>query len=73
MMRDRGIKRERYAHFGVAEYWIVDPATKRIEVYRSSDGWERPAVIATDSFEWEPVRGGPRLTVNVVELLRDFR
>ncbi len=28
---DRGIKFEDYALHGVAEYWIVDPATKSIE------------------------------------------
>jgi Uma2 family endonuclease len=72
-LRDRGIKRERYALFGVDEYWIVDPAAKRIEVYRQDEGWERPAVIATESFEWVPVSGGPRLTLNVADLLRDFR
>lgn len=30
--RDLGIKRERYALFGVSEYWVVDPAAQSIEV-----------------------------------------
>jgi Uma2 family endonuclease len=30
--RDRGIKQKLYARGGVAEYWIVDPATKSVEV-----------------------------------------
>lgn len=72
-LRDRHLKRDRYALFGVAEYWIVDPVAKQIEIYRRDEGWERPAVIATESYEWVPVSGGPTLTLNVSALLRDFR
>lgn len=36
--RDRGPKMKAYARFGVSEYWIVDPAARRIEVYRLSVG-----------------------------------
>ena len=28
--RDRGLKRERYARAGVAEYWTVDPQTRAV-------------------------------------------
>lgn len=31
--RDRTMKKESYAHFGVPEYWIVDPAHLTIEQY----------------------------------------
>jgi Uma2 family endonuclease len=71
--RDRGLKRERYAHFGVPEYWVVDPESRRIEVYRPREDSKNPAEVATESFTWQPVPGGPSLTLNVPHLLRDFR
>ena len=72
-IRDRGIKRERYAYFGVPEYWVVDPVRKRIEVYRLGEDADRPAEIAAERLEWQPVEGGPVLSLDVSQLLRDFR
>lgn len=31
---DRGVKMSTYAHYGVGEYWIVDPESEAIEIYR---------------------------------------
>ncbi len=31
--RDRGRKKDTYEHFGVTEYWIVDPENRVLEVY----------------------------------------
>ena len=70
--RDRGIKRRRYAAFGVAEYWIVDWERKRIEIHRQTDDKARQTEIATASLDWQPIPGGPVLTVDVAELLDDF-
>ena len=67
--RDRTIKRERYAAFGVAEYWVVDATSRSIEIYRATDDGSRQTEIATESFVWQPVPGGPALSVNVGELL----
>ena len=52
--------------FGVAEYWVVDANTRRVEIYR---GFE-PAEIATEAFTWQPVEGGPELHIQVADLLR---
>ena len=72
MARDRGIKRQRYAHYGVAEYWVLDARAKRIEIYRNSDEHGPQAEIATGEFTWRPVPGGPALTLNASMLLSEF-
>jgi Uma2 family endonuclease len=66
--RDRGIKRERYANYGVPHYWIVDPRQRHVEVYRMLEDPNGPRVVARESFTWTPVPGGPVLEVDVPEL-----
>lgn len=68
--RDRGIKRERYAAYGVPEYWIIDTEAKQIEVLRLTGGDLRRAEMATDFLRWRPVPGGPELVIDVPHLLR---
>lgn len=67
-LRDRTVKRERYAHYGVPEYWIIDPETRRIEVYRLQEDPDHPAIVV-DRLTWRPVEGGPTLELNVGDLL----
>lgn len=58
--RDRGIKLERYRHFGVPEYWMVDPDARAIEVWRLGEGAEAAEVFGPkDTLRWEPGPGNP--------------
>jgi Uma2 family endonuclease len=72
MARDRGIKRQRYAEFGVAEYWILDWSRQRAEIHRTVGDPARQTEIATGEFTWQPIPGGPVLTLDIAELLREF-
>jgi Uma2 family endonuclease len=36
--RDRGVKFKLYEHYGVKEYWIVDPTEQNLQVWQSSNG-----------------------------------
>ena len=70
--RDRGIKLDRYRHFGVAEYWIVDIDARSLEVWRLGEVARAPQKVgATDVFLWEPVSGGAALEVPMEEVLAE--
>src|SRR5688500_11376079 len=68
--RDRGIKRERYALFGVADYWLVDVDARRIERHRFAP--LRDLEVFTDTLTWQPIGGGPALTLSVPDVFRSF-
>jgi Uma2 family endonuclease len=68
--RDRGIKLERYRHFGVHDYWIVDVDARAVERWRLGAGAQTPEVFgAQQSIRWAPVRGGPTLEAVVEEIV----
>ena len=70
--QDRGLKRERYARFGVPEYWIIDPTARRVEVYHLGADPDGLPVVATETMEWQPVPGGPVLTLTLSDFIRGY-
>jgi Uma2 family endonuclease len=67
--RDRGIKLDRYAQFGVAEYWIVDPDAKSIEVYDLKGESTNPTVYRQeDLFQWTPPGAAGCLVISLPTL-----
>jgi Uma2 family endonuclease len=69
-LRDRGVKRERYAECGVPLYWVVDADLGHIEIYRLDAGADVPPEIVRDTLVWQPIDGGPEVRVDVAALLR---
>lgn len=69
--RDLGIKPDRYRHFGVAEYWVIDPDERTVLVWRFADDASAPLALGTaDTLRWQPLASGPVLEISVGELLR---
>lgn len=59
---DRGTKLQLYARYAVPHYWIVDPAQRRIEVYRLGIGiYQGPATFGEDDLVDIPPFHGLRL------------
>jgi Uma2 family endonuclease len=69
--RDHGIKRERYAYYGVQEYWVVDAERKQVEVYRMMVDPTTPEVVR-DRLRWKLHPTAPELEIDVPELLKGF-
>jgi Uma2 family endonuclease len=68
--RDRTVKRERYAHYGVPEYWLVDLDRRQVEVYRLGEDPNR-ATVVTDRLFWQPAANGPVLELNLADLFAE--
>ena len=68
--RDRGVKLERYRHFGVPEYWIVDLDARAVEVWRLAEAADAPEVVgASERLRWRAVEGGPTFEAPVEKIL----
>jgi Uma2 family endonuclease len=64
-LRDRGAKREFYARIGVPEYWIVHPASRLVERWRSGAGapvWEDGVMT------WHPEGAASALAIDLPAL-----
>ena len=69
LARDRIVKRQLYAKYSVAEYWIVDAENRAIEVYRLQNGTLELAVI----FRYEDEITTPLLPGFKCSVARIFR
>lgn len=68
--RDRGIKLDRYRHFGVGAYWVVDPGRRTIEVWDLAAGVGSPHVLGpADRMRWIPAGATVALEIELAELL----
>lgn len=63
--RDRGVKRSSYAAHGVREYWVVDPAQARVEIYSETDLRLIAELSTRDSLETPLL---PGLAVSVADI-----
>ena len=67
--RDRGSKLERYRLYGVAEYWVVDPQQRTVEVWDLAGDVTEPVLLSmTDTVRFAPEDDGHALEIPLAEL-----
>jgi Uma2 family endonuclease len=67
--RDRGMKLDRYRHYGVREYWVIDPDGCTMEVWDLARDARQPTVHGPpETVRWTPEKGGATLVIDLAEL-----
>ena len=70
--RDETIKRRLYERAGVSEYWIVDPETDVVRIYRrTKEGFERAIELSREASDVLTTPLLPGLALSLTRLLRD--
>lgn len=65
--RDRGVKRELYARFGVPQYWLIDTEARRLTAYELAGTTYRQVVERTGTAEFTPTLF-PGLTLSLAAI-----
>lgn len=69
---DEVVKRKRYEHFGVKEYWIIDPVLDTIKIYRREDaGFTRVAELSVETGGRIETPLLPGFAIEVADIFRD--
>jgi Uma2 family endonuclease len=70
--RDETTKRRLYERAGVSEYWIVDPETDVVRIYRrTTEGFDRAIELSREAGDVLTTPLLPGLAVSLTRLLRD--
>lgn len=70
--RDERTKRDRYAHFGVREYWIVDPELETVKIMElGASGFEPPREVALERADRLSSRILPGLDLPLDQIFTD--
>jgi Uma2 family endonuclease len=65
--RDLSVKRQLYAKYGVGEYWIVDPESRSVEIYRlTGSGLEKIATMIDSDKITSPLTPGFELSASAL-------
>lgn len=68
---DETIKRQRYEHYGIPEYWILDPALDQVKIYRLKDGrYGQALVLSLEAQEQLATPLLPALSLPLVTLFK---
>ena len=68
---DETIKRQRYTHYGVPEYWIVDPELDLVKIYRfTADRYGQATILTREAQDILSTPLLPSLSVPLVTLFK---